>query len=99
MLKSETFTSEDGNETRWSEYDIDSVYPRVIEERHYQKKGEETLEKYSSYEYDDYGNVTKLREGGSGIGEVRAEIEYWNNDERYLHAHPKCQQIKKLSNF
>ncbi len=86
MLKSETCTSEDGNETRRSEYVIDSVYPRVKQETHIQEKGGETIGRYSSYEYDEYGNVTTLSEGGSGIETVRAEIAYWNNDRLYLHA-------------
>jgi RHS repeat-associated protein len=39
-----------------------------------------------TYEYDAYGNVVKLEERMNGEGEtIRARIEYWRNESRYIH--------------
>ena len=41
------------------------------------------------YGYDSYGNVTNIRDRSDGAAELKAAIEWWNDDTRYFHAHPR----------
>ena len=50
--------------------------------------------KFARYDYDAYGNVTRLEERASGGEDIRAEIEYWDNESRYFHAHPAVITVR-----
>ena len=92
MARQVTTYDGNGNWLRRTEYAEDiRPYARYTEER---RETRETVQEgtgvYSRtrYDYDIYGNVTRLEETASGSETITAEIRYWHNDRAYLHAHP-----------
>jgi RHS repeat-associated protein len=48
------------------------------------------------YEYDDFGNVTKITESGSADSKtLEAEIEYFANSSKYIYSKPSLIEVKE----
>jgi YD repeat-containing protein len=90
--------TEDRNGTvlRVSEFETDAApYVRNVREhrRVFEAGSSGEVVSETRYEYDNYGNVTRLEEEASGAEPLTAEITYWHNDSRYFHAHPQTIRV------
>ncbi|MCL2722372.1 MAG: hypothetical protein FWD47_13665, partial [Treponema sp.] len=50
----------------------------------------------SRFEYDRYGNVTRLEERANAVETITVDIRYWNNSALNLHSHPEEITVRGL---
>ncbi|WP_253691008.1 toxin TcdB middle/N-terminal domain-containing protein [Treponema denticola] len=81
------------------EYEVDTApHARIKKEVNTVREGYSEIKTESEYEYDKYGNVTKLYDKGDVTNtndDIIAEINYWKggNQETYFKAHPEKIQV------
>ena len=81
------------------EYEVDTApHARIKKEVNTVREGYSEIKIESEYEYDKYGNVTKLYDKGDVTNtndDIIAEINYWKggNGETYFKAHPEKIQV------
>jgi RHS repeat-associated protein len=93
MTRRVTTKDEKGNMLRFAEYTADAApFARNVRE---ETEAHELIQEgvpvttSAGYEYDAYGNVTRLEQRAGGSETVTAAIRYWDDDALYLHAHPR----------
>jgi len=95
MARQQTRYDKDGNVLQTTLYETDAYpYARVLrqETQTREARGDGgTVRTEQRYEYDEYGNITVLRDYADGTAVIRAQITYTGFPAGYLHAHP--QQI------
>ena len=98
MVKKETVKN--GNRVySIKEYEIDTApHARIKKEVNTVREGYNEIKTESEYEYDRYGNVTKLYDKGDVTNtndDIIAEITYWKggNEGAYFKAHPEKIQV------
>ena len=98
MVKRETVKN--GNQVySIKEYEVDTApHARIKKEVNTVREGYSEIKTESEYEYDKYGNVTKLYDKGDVTNtndDIIAEITYWKgvNEEAYFKAHPEKIQV------
>ncbi|WP_433168903.1 RHS repeat domain-containing protein [Treponema putidum] len=81
------------------EYEIDTApHARIKKEVNTVREGYSEIKTESEYEYDKYGNVTKLYDKGDVTNtndDIIAEINYWKggSEGQYFKAHPEKIQV------
>lgn len=61
----------------------------------------QAVKRVVEYEYDGFGNVTKIKESGSAYAGalsekvLEAEIEYYKNDSKYIYSKPSLIEVKE----
>ncbi|WP_305880044.1 RHS repeat domain-containing protein [Treponema sp. OMZ 787] len=77
------------------EYEVDTApHARIKKETNTIRENYNEIKTESEYEYDKYGNVTKLYDKGDVINtndDIIAEITYWKgaSEDKYFKAHPE----------
>ena len=98
MVKRETVKN--GNKVySIKEYEVDTApHARIKKETTTIRENYNEIKTESEYEYDKYGNVTKLYDKGDVTNtndDIIAEITYWKggNGGQYFKAHPEKIQV------
>ena len=105
MVKSgSTYTEENGTLLKYSEqtlYDSPDALIKSSLTETYEEGSSGEMSFLDEYEYDGYGNTTKITETMNGEEYRTAEITYWEDDNTasltepyvYLHSHPETSSV------
>jgi RHS repeat-associated protein len=104
MVNDESTYTKDGTLLKYSEqtlYDSPEALVKSSLNETYEENSSGKMTFLDEYEYDEYGNVTKITETMNGSAYRTAEITYWDEDNTssyttpyiYLHSHPETISV------